>query len=111
MGYARPPFRDFERYLKIVVGLDENDIQLISKQYSSYFVTYELSPGIYSIRVISEVVYKMGDHEGTLQIGYDDISMRTKLILTRFVSTFGTLRFNEKSFFSYFIIILTLLGL
>ena len=28
MGYARSPFRDIEIYLRIVVGLDENDIQL-----------------------------------------------------------------------------------
>ena len=41
----------------------------------------------------------MGDHEGTLQIEYDDDTMKTKLILTRFGLTFGTLRFNEKSFF------------
>ena len=26
MGYARSPFRDFESYLRIVVGLDEDDI-------------------------------------------------------------------------------------
>ena len=32
MGYARSPFRDFESYLRIVVGLEENDIQLILKQ-------------------------------------------------------------------------------
>ena len=30
----------------------------------------------------------MGDHEGTLQIEYDDISMKTNLILTRFGGTF-----------------------
>ena len=29
MGYARSLFRDFEIYLRIVVGLDEDDIQLI----------------------------------------------------------------------------------
>ena len=44
MGYARSPFRDFENYLRVVVGLHENDIQLILKQYNSNFVTYELSP-------------------------------------------------------------------
>ena len=32
MGYARSPFRDFENYLRIVVGLDEDDNQLILKQ-------------------------------------------------------------------------------
>ena len=41
----------------------------------------------------------MGHHEGTLQIEYDDISMRTKLILTRFERNFVTLRLNEKAFF------------
>ena len=29
MGYARSLFRDFETYLRTVVGLEENDIQLI----------------------------------------------------------------------------------
>ena len=47
MGYGRSPFRDFESYLRIVVGSDEDDIHLISKHYNSYFITYELSPGIY----------------------------------------------------------------
>ena len=49
MGYARSSFRDFESYLRIVVGFDEDDIQLILKQYNSKFVTYELLPGIYTI--------------------------------------------------------------
>ena len=40
----------------------------------------------------------MGDHEGTLQIEHDAVTMKTKLNITRFESTFGTLRFNEKSF-------------
>ena len=39
MGYAISPFRDFESYLRIVVHLDEDDIQLISKQYNANFVT------------------------------------------------------------------------
>ena len=56
MGYARSPFRDFESYLTIVVGLDEEDNQLILKQYFSKFVTHEISPGIYSLKDISEVV-------------------------------------------------------
>ena len=40
----------------------------------------------------------MGDHEGTLQIDYEDISKKTKLLLTRFSGTFGTLEVDEKSF-------------
>ena len=47
----------------------------------------------------------MGDHKGTLPIKYDDISMITKFISTRFGGNFGTLRLYERSFYS------TLLGL
>ena len=90
MDYGRSPFRDFESYLRIVVALDEDDIQLVLKQYISIFVTYELSPGIYSTNDISEVVHTMGDHERTLKIEYADIRMKIKLILTRLGSTFGT---------------------
>ena len=38
--------RDFESYLRVVVGLNEDDIQLIFKQYISHFITYELSPEV-----------------------------------------------------------------
>ena len=100
MGYARSPTGDFESYLRNVIGLDEDVIQLFFKQCNSNFVTYEIAPGIYSIKFISEVVYTMGDHEGTLQIEYDDIILKTKSILTRFGGTSGILRFDEKSFFS-----------
>ena len=37
----------------------------------------------------------MGNHEGTLQIEYDDISMKSRLILTRFGVTLGPLRIDE----------------
>ena len=47
----------------------------------------------------------MGDHEGTLKIEYDDLTLETKLILTRFGGTFGTIIFIKKYFFK------TLLGL
>ena len=100
MGYARSPFQDFESSLRIVVGLDEDDIQLILKPYNSNFVTYELSPRIYSIKDIAETVYTKGDHDRTLQIEYDDINMKTKRILKRFGGTFGKLGFEEKSFFN-----------
>ena len=99
MGYARSPFRDFESYLRIVVGLDEDDFQLILKQYNEKFVAYEKDPGIYTIKDLQEAVHPLRDHEGNLKIEYDDISSKTKLILTRFGLTFGTLRFDEKSFF------------
>ena len=97
MGYARSPFRDFESYLRNVVGLDEDDIQLISKQYNAIFVTYDLDPASYTIDYLQEAVYPLGDHEGTLQIENDDSNKKTKLVLTRFGSIFEALRFDEKS--------------
>ena len=53
---------------------------------------------------MQEAVLPLGNHKGTLIIEYDDISMKTRLTITRFGSTFGTLRFVGKSFFN------TLLG-
>ena len=68
----------------MVVCLDEDDIQLILKEYNSIFISYELSPTIYTNKDKSEAVYTMGDHKGTLQTEYDDVCMKTKLILSRF---------------------------
>ena len=97
--YAESSFRDFESYLRIAVGLEEDDIQLILKQYNGKVVSYELDPGNYTIEEIQKAVYALGDHEGTLQIEYDDLNKKFKLILTRFGETFRTLRFDKKSFF------------
>ena len=99
MGYARSAFRDFESYLRIIVGLEEENIRLILKQYNEKFITYELDPGNYTIEDLHKAVYKFGDHEGTLQIEYDDLKKKAKLVLNRFGNTFGTLRFDKKSFF------------
>ena len=85
--------------------MEEDDIRLILKHHNSNFITYETHSGIYSKKHdTSEVAHTMGDHEWTLPIEYDDITMGTKLILTRFGGTFRTLRFDEKSTF------ITLLG-
>ena len=43
----------------------------------------------------------MGNHKRNPQIEYDDFSMKTKLILTRFGGTFGTLRFDENFFLGF----------
>ena len=89
--------------MRIRVGLDEEDIHLILKEYKSHFITYELSPGIYTIQDISDVVQTFSGHSDIIEIGYDDISMKTKIILKykNFRENFGlgTLRFDEKSFF------------
>ena len=68
MDYARSPFRDFESYLRNVIGLEEDNIRLILKQFNEKFITYELEPGNCIIEDIVKSVYPLGDHEGTLQI-------------------------------------------
>ena len=55
MGYAIYPFRDFPSYLRIVVGLDEDDIQLILKQYKSNIVTYEVSQGFTQLKILQKL--------------------------------------------------------
>ena len=68
MACAGSPFRDFEPYLRIVVGLDEDDFQLILKQYKEKIVNSELSPGFYSVKDIANIVYTKGDHGRILKI-------------------------------------------
>ena len=102
-GYSASSFRDFESYLRLVIGLDEEDIQLILKEYNSHFITYELTPGIYTIQDISDAIQTFSGHEETIQLEYDDISMRATIILKfkneKMKFALGTLRFDKQSFF------------
>ena len=103
LGYSASPFRDFESYLRPVIGLDERDIQLILKEYNSPFITYELTTGIYTIQDISEAIQTFSGHQQTIQLEYDDISMRATIV-SKFkneknMSALGTLRFDKQSFF------------
>ena len=104
LNYSISQFRDFESYLRIIVGLNEEDIQLILKEYNSHFITYELSPGIYTKQDISDAVHTFSGHSDIIEIEYNDISMKTKIILKYkdFRENFGlgTLRFDKKIFFS-----------
>ena len=103
LGYSASSFRDFESYLRLVVGLDEEDIQLILKEYNSHFITYESTPGIYTIQDISDVIQTFSGHQETIQLEYDDNSMRTTIVLKfkseKTMFALGTLRFDKQSFF------------
>ena len=93
--YLQSPFQDFESYLRILTGLNEDDIQLILKQYSSKFKTYNISPGVYTfkdIAVVLSIGFRTGfeivrrpDHEydtsDSFIIDSDDVSLITKLTL------------------------------
>ena len=103
LKYSRSQFRDFESYLRIKVGLGEEDFQLILREYNSHFITYELSPGIYTIQDFSDAVHTFSGHSENIEIEYNDISMKTKIILKykdlRENFGLGTLRFDKKFFF------------
>ena len=89
--------------MRIRVGLDEEDIQLILKEHNSHFITYKLSPGIYTIKDISDVVKTFSGHSDIIENENNDISMKTKIILKyndwRKNFGLGTLRFDRKFFF------------
>ena len=90
-----------------MVGLDEEDVQLILKEYNSHFITFELTPGNYTIQGISDTIHTFSGHSEIVKIECDDLNKKTKIILdfktNRNAFGLGTLRFDERSFFSYFI--------
>ena len=54
-GFTRSLFQDFESYLRTEVDLVEDDIRLVLDEYNSSSITYELQPGIYTFKDLSEV--------------------------------------------------------
>ena len=106
-GYCASSFRDFESYLTLVIGLDEEDIQLILKAYNSHFVTYQLTPGIYTMQDISDAIKTFSGHEETIELVYDDITRRATIVLKfkdeKEKFALGTLRFDKQSFFHTFL--------
>ena len=100
--YTRSVFHDFESFLRTQIDLVEDDIKLVLDEYNSSFVTYELDPGIYNYRDLSEALfyilqseYPSSDSESLLRL--DDITRKTKLVVN---SGIIAIRFYENSFFS-----------
>ena len=101
-GYIGSIFQDFESYLRTEIDLIENDIRLVLDEYSPSLITYEITPGTYIFKDLSEVLFNILQPENSgfsnvSNIGFDDISMKSKLVVrSRIIAT----RFVEKSFFS-----------
>ena len=100
--YNSSVFQDFESFLRTQIDLVEEDIKLVLDEYNSSFITYELEPGIYSYRDISEAFFNILQSEypssdSEILIRLDDITRKTKLVVNS-----GTIAisFDEKSFFS-----------
>ena len=100
--YTRSVFQDFESFLRTQIDLIEDDIKLVLDEYNSSFITYELEPGIYTFKDISEALLRILQPEyygylNAIDIKYDDIIMKTKLEVRAGIII---IRFDEKSFFS-----------
>ena len=100
--YTRSVFQDFESSLRTQIDLIEDDIKLVLDEYNSSFITYEIEPGIYTFKDISEALLKIPQPEydgylNAIDIKYDDIIMKTKLEVRAGIIS---IRFDEKSFFS-----------
>ena len=80
----------------------EDDIKLVLDEYNSSFNIYEIQPGIYTFKDISEALFNILQIEypgpsNVIVIEYDDITMKTKLVVR---SGIIAIRFDENSFFS-----------
>ena len=100
--YTRSVFQDFENFLRTQIDLVEDDIKLVLDEYNSNFLTYELTPGIYTYRNIAEALYYILESEypssgSEILIRLDDITRKTKLVVR---SGIIAIRFDENSFFS-----------
>ena len=100
--YTRSVFQDFESFLRTQIDLIEDDVKLVLDEYNSSFITYELQPGIYTFKDISEALFNILQSEypvpsNTIVIEFDDITRKTKLVVN---SGIIAIRFDEKSFFS-----------
>ena len=100
--YTSSVFQDIESFLRTQNDLIEDDVELVLDEYNSSFNTYELEPGIYSYKEISEAFfyillseYPQSDSE--ILIRLDDITQETKLVVNRGVIA---KRFDKKSFFT-----------
>ena len=99
--YTSSVFQDFESFLRTQIDLVEDDIKLILDENNSGFITYEVTPGIYTFKDISEALFNFLQSEylgpsNVIDIEHDNINMKTKLVVK-----FGivAIRFDEKSFF------------
>ena len=99
--YTSSVFQDFESFLRTQIDLVEDDIKLVLDEYNSSFITYELEPGTYTFKDISEALFNIIQFEypgpsNVIDIEYDDITMKTKLVVREGIIG---IRFDEKSFF------------
>ena len=96
--YNSSVIQDFDSFLKTEIDLIEDDIGLVSDEYISSFMTYELEPGVYSLfDFLANFVQKENVCNHSIKIEVDDITMKPKLVVG---SGNIALRLESKSFFN-----------
>ena len=100
--YTSSIFQDFENFLRTEIDLVEDVVRLALDKYDSNFITYELTPGIYNFKDLSEALFTFlqledpaSSSENVIEI--DDFTMKTQLVVK---SGFKAITFDEKLFFS-----------
>ena len=99
-GYTRSILQDFESHLRREVDFVEHDTRLLLDEFISSFVTYEITPGIYTFKDLSEVLFNLLQHEypglsNVIDKEFHDITVKTKLVVRPGMIN---IRFDEKSF-------------
>ena len=107
-GYPRSLIQDFESYLRTEIDLVEDDIRLFLHKYNSSFNTYELDPGIYTFKDLSEALlnflhFEYPESSSEIDIEYDEITKKTKLVVN---SGIIALKLNEKTFLALSLVLL-----
>ena len=101
VSYTSSIFQDLEKYLRTKVDLVEDESGLVLDEHKSKFVTYEIPPGVYIFKYLSEVHVRnvQSEYEGvnqTVDIEHDDISMKTKLVVRPGIMA---IKFDKKNIF------------
>ena len=100
--YKSSIIQDFESFLRSEAELVDDNINLILDEHNSNFINYETTPGLYSIKDLSQVLLRdlrndNNDNSHSITIEIDDITMKTKLVLdTKIIA----ISIDDKSFFS-----------
>ena len=100
--YVDSVFQNFESFLGTEIELVEDDVRLVLDDFISKFITYEITPGIYTLKDLSEALFNLlhpeyREYNVSVDIEFDDITMKTKSVVRPGIIA---IKFDEKSFFS-----------
>ena len=101
-GNPKSVFQDFESYLRTEVDLIADVIRLVFDKFNSSLITYELQPGKYTFKDLSDALFnilQLENPESSSEIFMerDDITRKTKLVVK---SGIIAVKFDENLFFS-----------